>query len=143
MNDGHPPRLARGQGTERRKGGVVSRQPPRRYRQTIPRSFAKGPASAGQPTRWRLPGASVEIPQGSATSPVEMSKNSAREWVRRRGRICNVMSYNFRLLILSTLLLLAPTLLAQAPPGQGGRGRGGPGPVSYTHLRAHETPEHL
>ena len=37
------------------------------------------------------------------------------------------MSYNFRLLILSTLLLLAPTLLAQAPPGQGGRGRGGPG----------------
>ena len=37
------------------------------------------------------------------------------------------MSYNFRLLILSTLLLLAPALLAQAPPGQGGRGRGGPG----------------
>src|SRR5678816_3627144 len=25
----------------------------------------------------------------------------------------------------------------------GGEGRLGPGPVSYTHLRAHETPEHL
>src|SRR5215216_4744211 len=37
------------------------------------------------------------------------------------------MSYNLRPLILSTLLLLAPALIAQAPPGQGRGGRGGAG----------------
>src|SRR4026209_1712394 len=53
-------------------------------------------------------------------------EESARQRASSRGRICSAMSYNLRPLILSTLLLLAPALVAQAPPRQG-RGRGGPG----------------